>query len=308
MDDLANIDSNVIAKLIEVVSDGIGTLYRPRKIRKDADAEAYAIKVTEKAKAEAAAEKRLIEIETEERIARRIAAKEIRRQDNIDYVVERAAQNLLEEGDISDKPVDVDWAARFFEYAQDISVEEMKDLWARILAKEVQKPSSFSLRTLDVLRNISVEEARAFERVANFIIVDSYFYLLGDEELLSRLGVSYMDVALLTECGILQPGEFSMNNYYSSPETDSTFNAFNGKYWIKIRIPKQSRNITFPIKMLSKVGRELLNLVEIEGDKDYIIAFAEILKKANSAVDVQYAEIDLESEGELKTKTPFSSL
>ena len=46
-----NIDGKPLEKLIEVVSNGIGTLYRPRKIRKEADAQAYAIKVLENAKA-----------------------------------------------------------------------------------------------------------------------------------------------------------------------------------------------------------------------------------------------------------------
>lgn len=36
-------------KLIEVVSDGIGTLYPPRHIRKGADARAYEIGTIEKA-------------------------------------------------------------------------------------------------------------------------------------------------------------------------------------------------------------------------------------------------------------------
>ena len=43
-----NIDGKPLEKLIEVVSNGIGTLYRPRKIRKEAEAQAYAIKVQER--------------------------------------------------------------------------------------------------------------------------------------------------------------------------------------------------------------------------------------------------------------------
>lgn len=39
-----------VTKLIEVVSDGIGALYAPRRIRKEADARAYEIGTIEKAK------------------------------------------------------------------------------------------------------------------------------------------------------------------------------------------------------------------------------------------------------------------
>ena len=111
---LVKIEGKALKKLIEVVSSGIGTLYRPRSIRRDADAQAYAIKVVGKAQAEADAEARLIEVETDDRICRRIAAKEVRRQDNIDTVIEIAAENL-DGQEVSDNPVDIDWAARFFD-------------------------------------------------------------------------------------------------------------------------------------------------------------------------------------------------
>lgn len=300
------IDSKAIIKLIDVVSNGIGTLYRPRQIKKEADAEAYAIKVKAKAEAEAAAEKRMIEIETDERIAQRLAAKEIRRQENIDFIVERAALILLEKGTISDKPVDVDWATRFFEYAQDISMEEMKNLWAKILAQEVESPSSFSLRTLDVLRNITAEEARTFVKVAQFVLHDGNTFLLGDESILKQMGVSYLDLSLLVECGILQPTDLAMINYPSSEDEDTVVSVFNGKYWIKLTIPKQSGKASVIIRMVSKVGCELLKLVELEGNQEYVVAFASSVKKSNPAMMVQYAVIDEESlEGDLKNKTPF---
>ena len=57
---IINIDGKPLEKLIEVVSNGIGILYRPRKIRKEADAQAYAIKVQENAKAMAGAEAKMV--------------------------------------------------------------------------------------------------------------------------------------------------------------------------------------------------------------------------------------------------------
>ncbi|UUW11213.1 hypothetical protein NLG42_10480 [Flavobacterium plurextorum] len=39
-----------IEKLIDVISEGIGVLYKPRAIRKEADAEAYKIIAIKKAK------------------------------------------------------------------------------------------------------------------------------------------------------------------------------------------------------------------------------------------------------------------
>ena len=82
-----SLDGKPFEKLIDVVSKGIGTLYRPRQIIKEADARAYEIKVIEEAKSLAASEAKLIESVTDERIAQRLVAKEKRRQENIDSVV-----------------------------------------------------------------------------------------------------------------------------------------------------------------------------------------------------------------------------
>ena len=304
---LANIDGKPIAKLIEVVSNGIGTLYRPRKIKKEADAQAYAIKVKAIAEAEAEAETRMIEIDTEERISRRIAAKEIRRQDNIDSVVEMAANDL--EGErVSEKPVDIDWSTRFFEIVQDVSREEMKLLWAKILAKETAQPSTFSMRTLEVLKNITAEEAATFERVSTFFLYQNDIFIYNSSDLLDRLGVHYKDLALLTECGLLQSGDFVNRTFISFPDKEAVTITLSGPYVIKLALPKGSNSAEIPIILLTKVGQELYSLIEHKTNKEYITAFAnEIRKKAPSAI-IQYSELVSIENGHVRYKNPMMDL
>lgn len=138
MDSLVKIDGKPLEKLIEVVSNGIGTLYRPRAMRKEADAKAYEIKVVEKAKAEALAEGKLIEAENLDRLNERLLAKEVKRQNNIDDVVEIAASHLQSEPTVTEETVNEDWTTRFFDIVQDVSDDEMKKLWGQILAGEVK--------------------------------------------------------------------------------------------------------------------------------------------------------------------------
>lgn len=304
---LVKIDGKSIEKLIDVVSKGIGTLYRPRQIRKEADAQAYAIKVVGKAQAEADAEKRLIEIETEDRICRRIAAKEIRRQANIDSIVELAANNL--EGEtVSDKPVDEDWATRFFEIAQDISREDMKMIWARILAKEVEKPSTFSLRTLEVLRNISTEEAKTFEKVASLVLCQSELFIYNNPEELEKLGIRYVDLALLTECGLLQSGDLVTKNYRPQPDTKVSSGIIYGKFVILLTLPMSSPIVDIPVVLLTKAGQDLYELIEPESNMEYMKALANAIKKKNLGATVQYSEWIAKENGKVEFKTPMIDL
>lgn len=83
---------------------------------------------------------------------------------NIQAVAEAAAADLGDETVSSDDPdPDLDWAARFFSGVQDVSSAEMQQLWARVLAGEVRRPGSTSIRTLEILRNLDRRIATVFQ-------------------------------------------------------------------------------------------------------------------------------------------------
>lgn len=298
-----NIDGKPLEKLIEVVSNGIGTLYRPRKIRKEADAEAYAIKVLEKAKAEAGADSMLVEADTIERIGKRLVAQEIRRQNNIDTVVEAAAEDLKGK-DVSEDPVSEDWATRFFGIVQDVSQEEMKVIWSKILAKEIERPSTFSMRTLETLRNLSAEEADLFVKIAPFVMQQNSHFIFNESDALSKCGIHYVDIAKLTECGLLQPGTFVKKIYESEPDRDSITAIINCRYVVFMTLPQGTNKVGIPITLLSQTGIELYGLLEPETNLDYIKSLAEYVKKKNADVKMRYAEIISVNDGGIEYRTP----
>jgi hypothetical protein len=94
-----------------------------------------------------------------------------RRQENLENITALAASQLVEGEETSEEPVDPDWMARFLNYAQDISNEQMQVLWAKILAGEVKRPSSYSLQTLEILRIIDKKAADIFEEICSFSCV-----------------------------------------------------------------------------------------------------------------------------------------
>ncbi len=150
-------------KLIEAMHAAVGTVYRPQAIRREADAEAYAIEVRARAEAKAHAIQAEGDARVQElaqRARNRLVTLELGRQENIDAIVEEAL-GLLPES-VSDEPVDRDWMSRFFQECQDVSDEELRKLWAKLLANEVAEPGGCSRRTLTVLRDVSPNEARRF--------------------------------------------------------------------------------------------------------------------------------------------------
>jgi len=151
-------DSKGFRKLVELTGRALGWIGGP--LHKFLDAKADASAAITKARAE-------IEVSDLHHIAAiRREHLEIRRVKNIRAVVAQAAPLLTDE--VSDDPVDDDWAVHFFEQVQDVGDADMQGLWARILADEVNKPGSFALRTLNCLKTISKGEAEMFENLVKF--------------------------------------------------------------------------------------------------------------------------------------------
>ncbi|MHB9291313.1 hypothetical protein Holit_00387 [Hollandina sp. SP2] len=138
---LIKIEGQALEKLFDVISKAIGKIYTPRAIRKEADAKAYEIGVIEKAKINANIYRQEVKQDMLDRIEERIIHRELKKQENIDTVVEIAAEQLKDEKNIPNTPVDEDWTVRFFNIVEDVSDEQMQQLWGKILAGEVKTPN-----------------------------------------------------------------------------------------------------------------------------------------------------------------------
>lgn len=295
MDSFIKIDGKPLEKLIEVVSNAIGTLYEPRQLVRIARAEAETerIKAIEGAKTEALLannDERYAELSA---IEKRMVTKELKRQNNINNVVAVAAQSLKDDKDVSSEPVNPDWATRFFDIAQDISDETMQDLWGRILAGEVKRPKSYSLRTLEALRNITHEEAELFEKIAQFVLYDGSYYIYhfsGKTE--ENLLIEYEDVARLIEIGLIQPGSSVTQNYYSNDSDSNTAYLFYGsKYVALIEITPELKKVSFPIYSLTRVGVELYHLIHHIPNIVYFESVLNRICRTNKNCHIKYATL-----------------
>jgi len=279
--------------LIDVISNGIGTIYKPRAIRKEADAEAYKIKVIEKARTQSLIESKLSYEELEGNIIKRLAHKEARKQKNIETVNFIAAEQLQYEEEVSDEPVDDDWTTRFFNIVEDISNDEMQNLWGRILAGEVKKPKSYSLRTLELLKNLSKEEAEVFTKFANIKIVSGDKNMICNQDngkfLEEQFGISFLDRLLLAELGLIA-SENNLEFHFTA--TNNSKHTGLLTYGQKGLVLKRSENTPKqPMKVLifTKTGAELSNLINQPFNHAYLERVCSIFKHKN--VTIEYGDL-----------------
>lgn len=118
---------------------------------------------------------------------------------------------------------DFDWFVRFYEAVGNISDDTMQELWAKILAGEISRPSSFSLKTIDTLRNIGKKEAELFVKVCahSFMLPGSgTIFLPNNDKYLKKYGIQYTDIMKLNEQGLIfNDGTIGSNyNINKSPQ------------------------------------------------------------------------------------------
>lgn len=280
-------------KLIDSVTGAIGKAYQPRHVRKMAEAKAHEIEVVSNAMRENADvpiiyEKGEISISTTDfdefvkRTQSRLAFQELQKQQNIESVADKAYELLMGVSECSIEPVSQDWMTRFFNSVEDISNEFMQDIWAKILAGEVMRPKTYSLRTLEVLKNISKEEAELFERVAPLACtIENDVFFSSNTEVLNKHGVYYEDILILDECGLINSdGMISINPEISS--TDSII-IHNKTLLLKVKGNKEEKiKISFGVFAFTKVGKELYSILHTNANDKYINDFAEEIEKNNS--------------------------
>ena len=308
--DLAGL-SDPLKKLIEVVSSGVGGLSKPYLIRKTADAKAYEIKVIAEAIKENQNDLKTIGFNEEKlslmsldddsltnnlslanRTQNRVEFKEQKRQKNIESITQKAAEDLESEVVVSDDPVDEDWTSRFFDYAEDISNEDMQGLWGKILAGEIKKPKSYSLRTLDILRNLSTEEAEIFIKFGSLAIQSggiAFLLNIKKEKLLEEeYQLKFIEKLLLEELGLLAANDLQYKLAKTDDKPSQTVFINNATIIVQDKLANKPEQ-QLQVLVFTKIGQELLQLVKAEPQKEYLQLLATKLDRNNGLV--KYANI-----------------
>lgn len=297
-----------IDKLIDIVSNSVGKISKAYFDRKDVDTKAYEIKKLAEARAEEMKimssairenfhltggieykEERL-QISSpsiEERTQERTSFQEAKKQLNIESITAVAAEELKNEPPITNEPLDEDWTTRFFKIAEEISNEEMQNLWGKILAGEVKRPKSYSLRTLELIRNLSSHEAQVFMKLANFAINSGRTnFICKDNK--SLFNIEYEEIALMVEIGLIQPGEF-LNFQLLPSDIDSQIVFTSGNKIVIAKIKANTPMIEIPVQVFSNSANELLKLINTNPPFEYLTSFAKTIRREH--VEIKYGSI-----------------
>ena len=283
------------SKLITTISAGIGKLYEPTHIKRMARAKAEEIKLISGAMEECSViptqyndgSLSLNNTDWDDFIRRtqgRMAFQELQKQNNIESVVANAYNILENEQICSEEPVEQGWVSRFFNSVADVSDEDLQKLWGKVLAGEVKPPRSYSLRTLETLKNLSKYEAELFQKLLPYVIETSGgpVFLSANKDIQKKFNIIDGAYIQLDFCGLLKMIPFTQINISINPlKTERQFFTKNRLLSLTNLTPKEQCFVAKEIYLLTNAGKELFDLFKNDSNGEYFDEWVKIAYKSN---------------------------
>jgi hypothetical protein len=248
--------SRLLGELADIPSAGIQRLTQAIKSKTEAKAKVA------NALAEAVAKQVASNPELVKLAAQSFLAKELRGQDNKTEVAKKTLAILSEDESetVTQAPgeIDDDWLNVFERYAESASSERLQDLWARVLAGEIRKPKSYSLKTLRFISELDEEIARTFEKYIPNTTEGKFFALPKVVP-----GYELVDLLALEEYGLLSGATGGLSSTFVFDGPGKTLTC--GPHVLFVN-GTEGKSVAFPGCPLSRVGIELVRMLKPKFD------------------------------------------
>lgn len=190
-----------------------------------------------------------------------------------------------------------DWLMRFFDAVGNISNEDLQQLWGKVMANEIATPKTCSLRTLDMIRNMSSEEAKIFSELSKYVMqsgdtyyIDSAGFFCEEDghkecrEFIQSRGLSYeAHIVPLLEAGVLSQGQDLALYMYKSLKLEIHNDKICG---IVMNFDEEPKLFNRDAYLLTRSGKELFSIVhngeDFEADEEYAVLCLKDIKTQNS--------------------------
>lgn len=222
----------------------------------------------------------------EDRTAKRARVEQIRRQSNIEAIMQKTLA-YCENFEISQR-TDLDWFGRYIALSEGVSNSTMQDLWAKILAGELTKPGTFSYKALKVFRDMSIYDAKQFAKACSLALKDSHqknirlitgayqkpglfnFFSKDRQQYcnLSHYGLKHSDLLALSESHLIYIQESESSLISAGEELQFSLNG------TPLKITAKKTDVCLQFYKFTPLGAELAHLISDKNND----AFFEHLK------------------------------
>ncbi|WP_026376840.1 TIGR03899 family protein [Aestuariibacter salexigens] len=232
----------------------------------------------------------ILQSDIDRRARRRQQMMAARKLKNLEAVLNVALTVNIDSG--RPEHIDADWFFSFIDLAENIHSPHMQDVWGKIFAVETSRPGSFSLNTLQVLKQLTHREAKMFTTAVNLsskrkfestprILVGfnqrpalwKLFTLSKTHQLnLSEFGLAYPDLLSLIDMKLIYNSELESGEL--STESSSQWRCGERTFYLAARRP----GIALKYYKFTPVGAELARLFGVKHHAGYVDALLATMK------------------------------
>ena len=219
---------------------------------------------------------------------------DIFRKKKYDNSADQQADNQAEE------TISPDWFNTFEKEASQKSTEDMQIRFAKVLAGEIEKPGSHSIKAVKVLGDMDRRTADLFQKLCSVcivlgvpvekVIIDIKVPAIGGnpgQNSLSKYGLSFKNLNILNEYGLIISDYNSYNDYHLSIANKNNRVTIpfqhQERFWVLKPSTERAEGNEFrvPGVRISNVGQKLFHIVEQIPMPQFTQELKEFFKKQN---------------------------
>jgi hypothetical protein len=202
-------------------------------------------------------------------------------QENLTKIMIKVKEELSKETLQVNEP-SKDFLFKYIEEAKKISSEEIQQIWSELFVQETKNPNSITVRTLDIIKNMSVSEANTFTSIAKYAVI------FGDSAYIPKdisSHISIRDLTNMADIGLIK-GDLNLT-WIPKVNGNSTFSILNNKLVLIIHNNSQGVvELKIPARVFTDSGFQLLKSLRINASDQLFISFAEEMRRKNKNVAV----------------------
>jgi hypothetical protein len=191
--------------------------------------------------------------------------------------VAEAAIELKDETSFPESLPNDTWVRRFIENASQARETTVQEMWGRVLAGEIKRPGSFSLRALGIVANLTPVEAHLFEQVAKQVVLCKWYGFIPalDDQYLKTKGTGLGTFHFLSDSGLTNDTPVRLNIVVAN-ETEALFDYGKGR---GIHVVQKSPPIAVwqDCWTLTSDGVQLVSLIDRDAAPENIKLLLDIL-------------------------------
>lgn len=198
-------------------------------------------------------------------------------ENNLKKVIEETSKIVQEKKLEISGYTKIDWINIYFESAKNAADTYMQNVWAKVLARELEQPGTFGYKTLDVLKNMSKEDFILFEKMCA-VQID---YAIFRGEAYKKQGIEWLNLIKMSELGLLSLD--GTTRTYKFDSKGKICLLYDNEYVIYMtNNTEEKERLQLEVFILTYAAKELLSIVSYKYTEQFLEDIVEDLKKINN--------------------------